>query len=124
METSDISACRGPWSIPYRIEDKRNILSISPPGGQCITRNNGWLARARAACSSVPIKYELIRTRPDGHVKFSVQGQGEAFMPHAIMHVIKGHSQSAAQTPGERNEALGLLALCWLLAAGVFIAVK
>jgi hypothetical protein len=45
-------------------------------------------------------------------------------MPHAIMHVIKGHSQGAAQTPGERNEALGLRALCWLLAAGVFIAVK
>ena len=45
-------------------------------------------------------------------------------MPHAIMHVIKGQSQGAAQTPGERNEALGLLALCWLLTAGVFIAVK
>ena len=45
-------------------------------------------------------------------------------MPHAIIQVIKGRSQAAAQTPGERNEALGLLALCWLLAAGVFIAVK
>jgi drug/metabolite transporter (DMT)-like permease len=45
-------------------------------------------------------------------------------MPHAIIDVIKGQSQSAAQTPGERNEALGLLVLCWLLAAGVFIAVK
>ena len=45
-------------------------------------------------------------------------------MPHAIMHVIKGQSQGAAQTPGERNEALGLLAFCWLLTAGVFIAVK
>ena len=45
-------------------------------------------------------------------------------MPHAIVHLIKGESQDEAQTPGERNEALGLLAFCWLLAAGVFIAVK
>ena len=45
-------------------------------------------------------------------------------MPHAIIHIIKGQPQGAAQTPGERNEALGLLALGWLLAAGVFIAVK
>jgi drug/metabolite transporter (DMT)-like permease len=45
-------------------------------------------------------------------------------MPHAIIHIIKGQPQGAAQTPGERNEALGLLAFCWLLAAGVFIAVK
>jgi len=45
-------------------------------------------------------------------------------MPHAIIHVIKGQPQFAAQTPGERYEALGLLALCWLLTAGVFIVVK
>lgn len=45
-------------------------------------------------------------------------------MPHAVIHIIKGESQDEAQTPGERNEALGLLAFCWLLAAGVFIAVK
>ena len=45
-------------------------------------------------------------------------------MPHAIIQLIKGQPLAAAQTPGERNEALGLLALCWLLAAGVFIAVK
>ncbi len=45
-------------------------------------------------------------------------------MPHAILNIIKGQSQGDAQTPGERNEALGLLAICWLLAAGVFIAVK
>ena len=45
-------------------------------------------------------------------------------MPHAIIQIIKGQPQGAAQTPGERNEALGLLAFCWLLAAGVFIAVK
>ena len=45
-------------------------------------------------------------------------------MPHAIVHLIKGESQDEARTPGERNEALGLLAFCWLLAAGVFIAVK
>ena len=45
-------------------------------------------------------------------------------MPHAIIQIIKGQPQAAAQTPGDRNEALGLLALCWLLAAGVFIAVK
>ena len=45
-------------------------------------------------------------------------------MPHAILNIIKGQSQGVAQTSGERNEALGLLAVCWLLAAGVFIAVK
>ncbi|MDX2418625.1 MAG: DMT family transporter [Xanthomonadales bacterium] len=45
-------------------------------------------------------------------------------MPHAIIHIIKGQPQGAAQTPGETNEALGLLAFCWLLAASVFIAVK
>ena len=45
-------------------------------------------------------------------------------MPHAILHIIRGQSQGVAQTPGEQNQALGLLALCWLLAAGVFIAVK
>jgi drug/metabolite transporter (DMT)-like permease len=50
--------------------------------------------------------------------------EGIAAMPHAIMQVIKGRQQGAVQTPGERNEALGLLAFCWLLAAGVFIAVK
>ena len=45
-------------------------------------------------------------------------------MPHAVIQLINGQPLAAAQTPGERNEALGLLALCWLLAAGVFIAVK
>jgi len=45
-------------------------------------------------------------------------------MPHTIIHIIKGQSQQAAQTTGETNEALGLLAFCWLLAAGVFIVVK
>jgi len=45
-------------------------------------------------------------------------------MPHAIVHIINGQSQQAAQTTGETNEALGLLAFCWLLAAGVFIVVK
>jgi drug/metabolite transporter (DMT)-like permease len=45
-------------------------------------------------------------------------------MPHAIIHTIKGQPQGAAQTPGEKKEAMGLLAFCWLLAAGVFIAVK
>jgi drug/metabolite transporter (DMT)-like permease len=45
-------------------------------------------------------------------------------MPHAIIHIFEGQPQEAAQTSGERNEALGLLALCWLLAAGVFVAVK
>jgi hypothetical protein len=45
-------------------------------------------------------------------------------MPHAIVHIIKGQPQGAAQTPGERNEAVGLLAFCWLLTAGVFIVVK
>lgn len=45
-------------------------------------------------------------------------------MPHVIMHIIKGQPQGAAQTAGERNEAVGLLAFCWLLTAGVFIAVK
>ena len=45
-------------------------------------------------------------------------------MPYAIMQVIKGRAQAEARTPGERNAAVGLLAFCWLLAAGVFIAVK
>ena len=45
-------------------------------------------------------------------------------MPHAIIHIIKALPPGAAQTPGERSAALGLLAFCWLLAAGVFIAVK
>jgi len=45
-------------------------------------------------------------------------------MPHTIIHIIKGQSQQAAQTTGETNKALGLLAFCWLLAAGVFIVVK
>jgi drug/metabolite transporter (DMT)-like permease len=45
-------------------------------------------------------------------------------MPHAILHTNKDPSQQAAQTSGQRNTALGLLALAWLLAAGVFIAVK
>ena len=31
-------------------------------------------------------------------------------MPHAIIHIIKGQPQGAAQTSGERNEVLGLLA--------------
>jgi drug/metabolite transporter (DMT)-like permease len=45
-------------------------------------------------------------------------------MPHAIIQILKGKPQTAARTPGEKTEAVGLLALCWLLAAGVFIAVK
>jgi drug/metabolite transporter (DMT)-like permease len=45
-------------------------------------------------------------------------------MPHAIIQIIKGEPQAPAQTPGETTEAVGLLAFCWLLAAGVFIAVK
>jgi drug/metabolite transporter (DMT)-like permease len=45
-------------------------------------------------------------------------------MPQAIIQIIKGKPQTAARTPGERMEALGLLAFCWLLMAGVFIAVK
>jgi len=45
-------------------------------------------------------------------------------MPHAIIHLIKGQPQGAAQTPVVKNKAVALLALCWLLSAGVFIAVK
>ena len=45
-------------------------------------------------------------------------------MPHAITHIIKDLPRGAAQTPGERSAALGLLAFCWLLAASVFIVVK
>jgi drug/metabolite transporter (DMT)-like permease len=40
------------------------------------------------------------------------------------MQVIKGQAQAEARTPGETGEAVALLAFCWLLAAGVFIAVK
>ena len=45
-------------------------------------------------------------------------------MPHAIMQIIRGQPQAAARTAMERNTAVGLLAVCWLLAASVFIAVK
>jgi drug/metabolite transporter (DMT)-like permease len=45
-------------------------------------------------------------------------------MPHAIMQLIRGKPQTAARTPGESAQAVGLLAFCWLLAAGVFIVVK
>jgi drug/metabolite transporter (DMT)-like permease len=41
-----------------------------------------------------------------------------------MMHIFKGLPQTAAQTSGEKGEAVALLAFCWLLAAGVFIAVK
>jgi drug/metabolite transporter (DMT)-like permease len=40
------------------------------------------------------------------------------------MHIFKGLPQAAAQTSAEKSEAVALLAFCWLLAAGVFIAVK
>lgn len=45
-------------------------------------------------------------------------------MPHAIMQIIRGQPRAATQTPGENIEAVGLLAFCWLLTAGVFIVVK
>lgn len=45
-------------------------------------------------------------------------------MPHAIIHIVEEEPKGAAQPSGERARALGLLAFCWLLAAGVFIAVK
>jgi len=45
-------------------------------------------------------------------------------MPHAIIHIAEEKPKGAAQPSGERARALGLLAFCWLLAAGVFIAVK
>ena len=42
----------------------------------------------------------------------------------AIIHINKDQPRDAARTPGESKKALGLMALCWFLAAGVFIAVK
>jgi drug/metabolite transporter (DMT)-like permease len=45
-------------------------------------------------------------------------------MPHAIIHLSKAESREAGPGTRERNKALGLLAFCWLLAAGVFIVVK
>ena len=45
-------------------------------------------------------------------------------MPHYALHEIKTTSQDAVSTEAQRTRALGLLVLCWLLASGVFVAVK
>jgi len=42
-------------------------------------------------------------------------------MPHAAMHMTKGEQLAAAQTPAARAEPAGLLAICWLLAAGIVL---
>lgn len=45
-------------------------------------------------------------------------------MPHHAIQVTKAGTQGTATTELQRTWALGLLALCWFLAGGVFAAVK
>jgi drug/metabolite transporter (DMT)-like permease len=45
-------------------------------------------------------------------------------MPHHAIHLIQATAQGTAQREAQRTRALGLLVLCWLLAAGVFVAAK
>jgi drug/metabolite transporter (DMT)-like permease len=45
-------------------------------------------------------------------------------MPHHALHAVKAASQGTAQNEAQRHQAFGLLALCWLMAGGVFVAVK
>lgn len=45
-------------------------------------------------------------------------------MPHHAFHAVKTDTQGAATNEAQRTRALGLLVLCWLLAGGVFVAVK
>ena len=45
-------------------------------------------------------------------------------MPQHAIHIIKDEPKDTAKTEAERARGLGLLALCWMLAAGVFVAVK
>jgi drug/metabolite transporter (DMT)-like permease len=45
-------------------------------------------------------------------------------MPHQALHSIRSTSQGEATNEAQRARAVGLLVLCWLLAGGVFVAVK
>ena len=45
-------------------------------------------------------------------------------MPHHALHLIQAVPGGTAQNETQRNRALALLALCWLLAGGVFVAAK
>ena len=46
-------------------------------------------------------------------------------MPHhALLHAVKTAPHGTAQNDAQRSQAFGLLVLCWLMAGGVFVAVK
>jgi drug/metabolite transporter (DMT)-like permease len=45
-------------------------------------------------------------------------------MLHHALHAVKAAPHGTFQNEAQRNQAFGLLALCWLLAGGVFVAVK
>jgi drug/metabolite transporter (DMT)-like permease len=45
-------------------------------------------------------------------------------MLHHALHAVKAAPHGTAQNEAQRNRAFGLLALCWLLAGGVFVAAK
>jgi drug/metabolite transporter (DMT)-like permease len=45
-------------------------------------------------------------------------------MLHHALHAVKAAPRGTAQNEAKRNQAFGLLALCWLLAGGVFVAAK
>jgi drug/metabolite transporter (DMT)-like permease len=45
-------------------------------------------------------------------------------MPHHAIHEIQAGPTGTSTTEAQRTRALGLLVLCWLLAGGVFVAVK
>jgi drug/metabolite transporter (DMT)-like permease len=45
-------------------------------------------------------------------------------MLHHALHAVKAAPQGTTQNEEQRNQAFGLLVLCWLLAGGVFVAAK
>jgi drug/metabolite transporter (DMT)-like permease len=45
-------------------------------------------------------------------------------MLHHALHAVKASPHGTAQNEVQRNQAFGLLVLCWLLAGGVFVAAK
>jgi drug/metabolite transporter (DMT)-like permease len=45
-------------------------------------------------------------------------------MPHHALYAVTSASQGAVRSEAQRHQAFGLLALSWLIAGGVFVAVK
>ena len=45
-------------------------------------------------------------------------------MLHHALHAVKAAPHGTTRNEAQRNQAFGLLALCWLLAGGVFVAAK